>query len=69
MENILITDKEFAKLMKVSPMTIRTWVKRGKIPQKIIFKLPDTTKGTTRFIKDKVIEWITGGLTNGTIQE
>ena len=61
MENILITDKEFAKLMKVTPMTIRTWVRRKKIPNEIIFKLPDTTKGTTRFIKDRVIQWITGG--------
>ena len=67
--DFVITEQEFGEILKVKPNTIRTWVKRGKIPQRIIFKLPNTTKGTIRFIKDEVIKWITGGLTNGTIQE
>ena len=69
MSEFVITEQEFSKIMKVKPNTIRTWVKRGLIPQELIFKLPNTTKGTIRFIKDRVIEWITGGGINGYIQE
>ena len=65
MQDLMITESEFSKIMKVKPDTIRTWVKRNKIPQDIIFKLPDTKRGTVRFIKDKVIKWITGGCYNG----
>jgi hypothetical protein len=61
MTDLLITEQEFSQIMKVRPNTIRTWVRRKKIPKDIIFKLPDTTKGTTRFIKDRVIKWITAG--------
>ena len=61
MTDLLITEQEFSQIMKVKPNTIRTWVRRNKIPKDIIFKLPDTTKGTTRFIKERVIKWITQG--------
>lgn len=62
MEDLVITELEFSRILKVKPNTIRTWVKRNKIPQEIIFKLPNTKKGTIRFIKEKAFNWIGGNL-------
>lgn len=58
----LLTDEEMSKIFKVDKATIVTWVHRKKIPDEAIFKLPFTKKGTRRFIKSKIEEWINGGL-------
>lgn len=58
----LLTDEEMSKIFKVDKATIVTWVHRKKIPNEAIFKLPLTKKGTRRFIKSKIEEWINGGL-------
>ena len=62
MEIELLTTKEVSKLFKVEESTVRTWLNRNKIPEAAIFKLPDTKKGTTRFIKSKLEDWISGCL-------
>lgn len=58
----LLTDEELSKIFKVDKATIITWVHRKKIPGQAIFKLPNSKKGTRRFIKSKIEEWINGGL-------
>jgi transposase len=58
----LLTDEEMSKIFKVDKATIVTWVHRKKIPDEAIFKLPFTKKGTRRFIKSKIEDWINGGL-------
>ncbi len=62
MEIELLTDVEMSKIFKVEKQTIITWVNRGKIPKNAIFKLPGTKKGTIRFIKAKIEDWINGCL-------
>ena len=62
MEAILLTDVELAEYFKVKPKTIRTWKFRNQIPNEVIFKLPNTNKGTVRYIKSKVDAWINGTL-------
>lgn len=61
----LLTDEDLAKIFKVKTSTIRTWVNRGIITDEQMFKLPYSQKGTRRFIKSKIEEWIK---TNGCIQ-
>lgn len=58
----LLTDEEMSRIFKVDKATIITWVHRKKIPDAAIFKLPCTKKGTRRFIKSKIEEWINGSL-------
>lgn len=58
----LLTDTEVSELFKVEKETIITWVNRGKIPDKVMFKLPNTKKGTRRFIKSRLEDWINGCL-------
>lgn len=58
----LLTDEDLARFFKVEKATIITWVNRNKIPKEAIFKLPGTKKGTRRFIKSKIEEWINGCL-------
>lgn len=62
MDAILLTDKELAEFLKVNPNTIRGWKFRKQIPPEIIFKLPNTNKGTVRYIKSKVEAWVNGTL-------
>ena len=62
MEAILLDENEMAELFKVKPTTIRTWKHRKKIPSEVMFKLPDTEKGTVRFIKSRVEDWVNGRL-------
>ena len=62
MGEILLDENEMAELFKVQPTTIRTWKNRKKIPSEVMFKLPDTKKGTVRFIKSKVEDWVNGRL-------
>lgn len=65
MEVILLNEEDLAKVFKVQPSTIRTWKNRKQIPEEVIFKLPDTKKGTVRFIKSKVEDWVNGRLQKG----
>lgn len=58
MENLLLDYKQMAKLFLVEESTVRNWVNRKQIPSDTIFKMPGK-KGTIRFIKPKVEEWIT----------
>lgn len=57
----LLTDEEVSKMMKVKLETVRTWVHRNVIPSQIIFKVPGS-KGTRRFIKSRLEDWINGSL-------
>lgn len=65
MEALLLDENDMAKLFNVQPSTIRTWKRRKQIPQEVIFKLPGTEKGTVRFIKSKVEDWVNGKLQKG----
>lgn len=56
----LLTESQLAEILQVKSGTIRTWVKRGKIPKSIIFRLADSPKGTIRFISSKVLSWLSG---------
>lgn len=62
MEDILLTETDLANIFGVKPSTIRVWKSRNQIPDKVMFKLPGTTKGTVRFVKSKVMDWINGCL-------
>lgn len=50
----LITFKEFCKLIKANPNTVKTWKKRGDLPAKIFFKIG----GTLYILQDKFEQWI-----------
>lgn len=58
----LLTNEELAAIFKVKKETVRSWKNRNQIPEEVMFKLPGTKKGTVRFIKSKVYEWINGDL-------
>lgn len=58
----LLTMNEVSKIFKVENSTVRTWLNRNKIPPSVIFRLPDTKKGTVRFIKSELEDWISGRL-------
>lgn len=58
----LLTDIEMSEIFKVEKQTILTWVNRGKIPKNAIFKLPGTKRGTVRFIRSKIEDWINDSL-------
>lgn len=59
----LLTNEELAGIFKVKKETVRSWKNRNQIPEEVMFKLPGTKKGTVRFIRSKVMEWINGTLT------
>ncbi len=50
----LITFKEFCKLIKANPNTVKTWKRRGDLPAKIFFKIG----GTLYILQDKFEQWI-----------
>lgn len=50
----LITFKEFSKLLKANPNTVKSWKKRGDLPPNIFFKIG----GTLYIFQDKFEEWI-----------
>lgn len=56
----LLTERQLAEIVQVKVGTVRTWVKRGMIPENAIFKLPNSPKGTIRFIEYKIKQWLTG---------
>lgn len=50
----LITFKEFTKLLKANPNTVKSWKRRGDLPQEIFFKI-----GGTLYIKEeKFNAWV-----------
>lgn len=50
----LITFKEFTKLLKANPNTVKSWKKRGDLPPHIFFKIG----GTLYVLQEKFEEWI-----------
>lgn len=62
MNDLLLDDNGLAEVFGVATSTVRSWKSRGQIPEQVIFKLPDTKKGTTRYIKERVNDWINGRL-------
>ena len=50
----LLTVKEVAKILRVSPLTIKRWGKRGKLPAIRI-----NSRGDRRYKKDAVL-WLLG---------
>lgn len=59
---LLLNDEGLANVFSVSVNTVRSWKHRNQIPEQVIFKLPNTKKGTVRYIKSKVEDWINGSL-------
>ena len=50
----LITFREFTKLLKANPNTVKSWKRRGDLPQEIFLKI-----GGTLYIKeDKFNAWV-----------
>ena len=62
MDRLLLDDTGLAEVFGVATSTVRSWKSRGQIPEKVIFKLQDTKRGTTRYIKERVDDWINGRL-------
>lgn len=50
----LITFKDFCKLLKANPNTVKTWKRRGDLPAKIFFKIG----GSVYILKDSFEKWI-----------
>ena len=50
----LITFKDFCKLLKANPNTVKTWKRRGALPQNIFFKIG----GTLYVLKDSFEKWM-----------
>lgn len=48
------TFKEFCTLLKANPNTVKTWKRRGDLPQKLFFKIG----GTVYILKDKFEQWV-----------
>lgn len=48
------TFKEFCALLKANPNTVKTWKRRGDIPQKLFFKIG----GTVYIYKDDFEKWV-----------
>jgi excisionase family DNA binding protein len=51
----LLTTREVAKLLNVSPHTVTRWASEGKLPA---IRLPGTAHGRLRFREDELAEWI-----------
>lgn len=56
----LLTIEDVAKFFSVSENTVKCWITRRKIPDGIIFKI-GKRKGTVRFIKSRLEEWVANG--------
>ena len=61
MDKLLLNVDEVAELFSVKVGTVKSWVSRKQIPQDVIFKI-GTGKGTIRFKKSKLEDWINGSL-------
>lgn len=57
----LLTANEVAEILKVKESTILTWVNRKQFPEEVMFKFGGK-RGSRRFIKDKLEDWIYGCL-------
>ena len=50
----LLTFKEFCKVLKANPNTVKTWKRRKDLPEKIFFKIG----GTLYILKNEFEKWI-----------
>ena len=57
----LLTFEEVANIFKVDVDTIKCWVQRGQLPRYVLWKLPNSKRGTVRIIKSKLEEWQQNG--------
>ena len=57
----LLTLDEMAEFFDVKVNTVKSWVQRKVIPREVIFKV-GKKRGTVRFIKSKLEDWINGSL-------
>lgn len=55
----LLTVKEVAKILRVAPLTIKRWGKRGKLPAIRI-----NSRGDRRYKKEAVL-WLLGAISSG----
>ena len=56
-----LTFKEVAEVFKVDELTVKSWVQRGQLPKFVLWKLPNSKRGTIRIIKSKLEEWQQNG--------
>ena len=56
----LLTVKEVAKILRVAPLTVKRWGKRGKLPAIRI-----NSRGDRRYKKGAVL-WLLGAIKSGT---
>lgn len=56
----LLTYEDVAKMFGVKVNTIKSWLARKQIPKSVIFKI-GAKKGTVRFVKSKLEQWINDG--------
>lgn len=56
MENQLLSIKEVADLLKTKENTVRTWIRRKEIPEKLVFRVGSTV----RIRLKQFNEWICG---------
>lgn len=61
MDKLLLTANEVAEMFSVKVGTVKSWVSRGQLPEDVIFKI-GSGKGTVRFKKSKLEDWINGSL-------
>ena len=60
---ILMNLNDVAEMFKVSIHTVKSWLSNNKIPECCIFVLPNSNgRGTRRFIKSRMEDWINGCL-------
>lgn len=57
----LLTLDEMAEFFDVKVNTVKSWMQRKVIPGEVIFKV-GKKRGTVRFIKSKLEDWINGSL-------
>lgn len=57
-ETVLLTRKEVAKQMKVSPDTVTAWTRQG-MPCLYIGRIQETRRGARpRYVLDRCLEWL-----------
>lgn len=56
----LLTYEDVADMFKVEVNTVKSWINRKQMPKSITIKI-GSKKGTIRFVKSKLEEWIKNG--------
>ena len=56
-ETIFLTQPEISNWIKVSKSSVYRWVKEGQFPRPVMLGTPENN-GTSRWIKDDIIEWL-----------